>query len=144
MSETGWISGYVFLYLLQFTLSGKEERAFRCWAMWIAPVVGLLLTAFYITYGEVLSTLIMDIMVMLLAWCAIRGAVYQGRRGREGRLLQRFHMAILCFAAIEYCLWTASCFWISDTLTNPYFWFDFMLSGSAIYLLVTVRRAVGL
>jgi hypothetical protein len=44
---------------------------------------------------------------------------------------------------MEYCLWTASCFWVSDTLANPYFWFDFGLSGSAVLLLIAAERAVG-
>ena len=38
--------------------------------------------------------------------------------------------------------WTASCCWVSDDLRNPYFWFDFALSGGLLLLLPGVREAV--
>jgi hypothetical protein len=49
----------------------------------------------------------------------------------------------LCICALEFCLWTASCFWVSDTLTNPYFWFDFLLTAALFALLPATRKAVG-
>lgn len=143
VSETGWISGYVFLYLLQFTLSDKEERAFRCRAMWLSPMVGILLAAYYVVYGDVLATIIMNAMMILLSWHSIRGLVYLGGQGGEGQKLRHFHLVVTGFVVAEYCLWTSSCFWVSDTLTNPYFWFDFMLTGTAAVLLITVKRVVG-
>ena len=33
-------------------------------------------------------------------------------------------------------------FWVSDTLTNPYFWFDFLLSLVLLLLLPALRKAV--
>ena len=49
---------------------------------------------------------------------------------------------MLAFIALEYALWTASCFWVSDTLTNPYFWFDFLLTLVLLLFLPAVRKAV--
>lgn len=61
----------------------------------------------------------------------------------QGELrLRRFHRAVLAFAALEYALWTSSCFWISDTLSNPYFWFDFLLSLVLLLLLPALGKAV--
>ena len=54
----------------------------------------------------------------------------------------RFHGTVLAFIALEYALWTASCFWVSDTLTNPYFWFDFLLTLVLLLFLPAVRKAV--
>ena len=79
-------------------------------------------------------------MTMLLAWCAVRGLVWAKRSG--GAQLRRFHGTVLAFAALEYALWTSSCFWVSDTLTNPYFWFDFLLSLVLLLLLPALRKAV--
>ena len=58
----------------------------------------------------------------------------------QGRILLPKHL--LAFAALEYALWTSSCFWVSDTLTNPYFWFDFLLSLVLLLLLPALRKAV--
>ena len=144
VSETGWISGYIFLCLLQFTLSDEEERAFRCRAMWLSPIVGILLAVYYVMYGDVLATIIMNTMTIFLSRNSIRGLVYLRGQGGERRKLWHFHLAVTCFVAVEYCLWTFSCFWMSDTLANPYFWFDFMLTGMAIVLLIAVKRVVGM
>lgn len=58
------------------------------------------------------------------------------------RRLRRFYGTVLAFTALEYALWTASCFWVSDTLTNPYFWFDFLLTLVLLLFLPAVRKAV--
>ena len=104
------------------------------------PVVCLPQFILYVTYGDVLSNVFMCGMTMLLAWCAVRGLVWAKRSG--GARLRRFYGTVLAFAALEYALWTSSCFWVSDTLTNPYFWFDFLLSLVLLLLLPALRKAV--
>lgn len=37
VSEFGWIASMIFLRILQYALSGEEERAFKCRAAWISP-----------------------------------------------------------------------------------------------------------
>lgn len=141
VSEIGWISGYIFLYLLQYVLSDKDERSFRCSAMWLSPAAGGVLLIFYCSYGELLSNFVFNSMIVLISWNAIRGFVYlRGKRG--ARDLRRLHLLTLCFCAVEYGLWAASCFWVSDTLSNPYFWFDFLLTAIMIVLLAATKRAV--
>lgn len=143
VAETGWISGYIFLYLLQYTLSDKKERAFRCHAMWFSPAIGVPLMVFYCTHGDILTTMLMSIMMILISWHAIRGLAYLQKRGDEARNSKYFHTAAICFVAVEYCLWTSSCFWVSDTLSNPYFWFDFLLTATTFLLLPATRKLVG-
>ena len=96
-----------------------------------------LLTCFYGTFA--LGTLYWCGLTMMLAWCAMRGLVW-AKRTENGRL-RRFYGTVLAFIALEYALWTASCFWVSDTLTNPYFWFDFLLTLVLLLFLPAVRKA---
>ena len=82
------------------------------------------------------------------AWLAIRGLVFCRRKkkaegGSSTRGMRFFHITVLCFVVLEYTLWTSSCFWVSDTLSNPYFWFDFLLSGAIFVMLPATRKAVG-
>ena len=44
--------------------------------------------------------------------------------------------------ALKYALRTAPRFWARDTLTNPYFWFDFLLTLVLLLFLPAVRKAV--
>lgn len=82
-------------------------------------------------------------MTMAAAWYSVRGLLYARRQSGKLRDMQYFHIAVLCICALEFCLWTASCFWVSDTLTNPYFWFDFLLTAALFALLPATRKAVG-
>ena len=73
-------------------------------------------------------------------WFSIRGCIWASRSKDIRR--RHIHLAVLLLIAMEYCLWTASCFWTEDSLANPYFWFDFGLTASAALLLFATERAV--
>lgn len=140
VSDLAWIASYVFLLALALTLPSAEERRLRAGLCLLVPALCLPQFALYVTHGDILSNVLMCGMTMLLAWCAVRGLVWAKRSGDTR--LRRFHQALLAFTALEYALWTSSCFWVSDTLTNPYFWFDFLLSLVLLLLLPALRKAV--
>ena len=62
VSEFGWVASLIFLRILQATLAGADERAFRCRRAWLAPAFGVPLLAFYCFFGDILSNLI---------WCGM-------------------------------------------------------------------------
>ena len=41
VSEFGWVASVIFLRILQATLTGTDERAFRCRRAWLAPAFGV-------------------------------------------------------------------------------------------------------
>ena len=48
---------------------------------------------------------------------------------------------MLVFCAAEYGDWTTSCYWMGDTLANPYFWFDLLITISLAALLPATGKA---
>ena len=46
VSEFGWVASVIFLRILQATLTGTNERSFRCRRAWLAPAFGVPLLAF--------------------------------------------------------------------------------------------------
>ena len=140
VADLAWIASFVFLLALMLTLSPAEERRFRTGLCWLVPAVCLPQFVLYVTHGDVISNVLMCGLTMLLACCAIRGLAF-ARRGSAGRR-RRFYWAALAFAALEYALWTSSCFWAGDTLRNPYFWFDLLLSLALLLLRPALERAV--
>ena len=143
VSEFGWVASLIFLRILQATLSGQDERSFRCRRTWLAPLVGVPLLVFYCTYGDILSNLIWCGMMIWLSFCAIRGLVYASGQTGTARELRCFHIGVLCFVASEYLLWTAGCFWRNDSLASPAFWCDMLLTLAVLGLLPATRKAVG-
>ena len=143
MSEFGWVASVIFLRILQAALTGREERAFRCWEAWLAPLTGVPLLIFYCTYGDILSNLIWCGMMIVLSYGSIRGLVYAGRQTGQARKQRYFHIGILCFAASEYLLWTVGCFWPNTSLSSPIFWRDILLTLAIFGLLPAARKAAG-
>ena len=142
VSEFGWVASVIFLRILQATLAGPEERAFRCRRAWLSPLVGVPLLAFYCTYGDILSNLIWCGMMMLLSFCAIRGIAYAKTQTGAARRMRSFHIGVLCFVLSEYLLWTVGCFWPDTSLASPVFWCDMLLTLAILGLLPATRKAV--
>lgn len=148
VSELGWIASYVFLLTIELTLPSDEEKKFRTKLCWLCPVFCVPQFILYITHGDVFFNILMCLATAAAAWLAIRGLVFCRRKkkaegGSSTRGMRFFHITVLCFVVLEYALWTSSCFWVSDTLSNPYFWFDFLLSGAIFAMLPATRKAVG-
>jgi len=141
VSDLCWMASYLFLLMLVTATASQEERTFRHPAAWISPVISTALTLFYCQWGDWLENIIWCGLMGATGWFSISGFIWATRRKKTAR--RNFHLAVLFLIAVEYCLWTASCFWVSDTLANPYFWFDFGLSGAAVLLLIATERAVG-
>lgn len=134
VSEVGWISSVLFLLILQDKLASVEEKSRRTRAAWLAPAVGVPLMVFFCTYGDILSNLIWCGLMILASFRAICGL--SQKRART------FHAAVLCFAVAEYALWTAGCFFESDSLHSPCFYLDLLLTCTVIALFPAARKAV--
>ena len=142
VSDIGWISCFIFLLLLQYSLVDEGERLFRSRAPWLALAVEIPLTAYLVSIGDVFYNLIVGVLMAAMLWLAIRGLAWQGRQPRARRSRLPFHLVTASFIALENCLWLSSYPWAGDTLANPYFWFDFAVTASLLALLPAVRRAV--
>lgn len=142
VSELAWIANYVFLLTLEVTLATAEERRFRHSAVWLVPLFCVPQLLLYLMHGDIIFNLLMCGITMVIAAYSVRGLLYARRQSGRPRDMQFFHIAVLCIIFLEYCLWTASCFWVSDNLTNPYFWIDFALTAAFFLLLPAARKAV--
>lgn len=141
VSDLCWVASYLFLLMLATEAVDPREKSFHHPAAWISPVLSTALTVFYCQWGDYLSNVIWCGLMGATGWFSIRGCIWAARQKETAR--KNFHLVVLLLIAAEYALWTASCFWVSDTLTNPYFWFDFMLTAANALLLPATERAMG-
>ena len=140
VSDIGWISCFLFLLLLQYSFSDKEERSLQSRLPWLALVIIIPLTAYFISIGDALYNLIVSALMAAMLWTAVRGLVWQKKQPNQSRRF--FHFAVIGFLVLENCLWLSSYPWVGDTLANPYFWFDFAVTASLLMLFPAVRKAV--
>ncbi len=142
VSELAWIASYTFLLTLEYSLSTVEERKFFHPGLWLVPIFCIPQLIIYFSIGDILFNILLGSLTMSVAWFSLRGLFYARRQTGKSRDRQIFHIAVLVIIVLEYSLWTSSCFWVSNDLTNPYFWIDFMLTASMLALLPAMKKAV--
>ena len=153
ISDLSWYASYLFLYLLlrQTAPPAAGERKH------ILPYLGYVFTmamaawyysfyidwsihydVHYVMWGKAVDNLIYGILMGLLLYAAIRRVM--DARGYQAQ--RRLCVVILVFCLLEYALWTVSCFWWEETLSNPYYWFDLLLTASFVFFIPATERAV--
>ena len=134
VSDLSWYASFVFLYMLLRDVSppGKDGAAKKL--RWLGPIFALGMALFFIQWGEILGNLIYAGLMGLLLYAAIS-------RITERRCVCLASM-ILIFCLLEYGLWVASCFWDSDSVANPYYWFDLLLSICFPFFLPATKKAM--
>ncbi len=140
VADFSWYASYLLLFLLLRQLLPPEAWRGRRLLPWIGPVFAVAMCAFYLQFGDVASNLVCMALMALLLYHAIRGLLFL--RGAADRRQTLLCAAVLVFCAMEYLTWTVSCFWKDDSLTNPYYLADTLLTLSFIPLLPGVGKAV--
>ena len=148
ISEFSWYTSYLFLLLLLIYINVENSPGwkFRLRPVYLCiPAFTFGMCAFYMTRGDYLSNIVVALLMTGLIWHACYGLqMAQKQNGGSGspdhgRML---FILILVFCAAEYGMWTSSCFWAGDTISNVYFWFDFLLSITIVLFLPALRKAV--
>ena len=138
VADLSWYASYIFLYLLIRQVAPPHPGTRLRFLPWLAPVFTFGMAVFYMQWADYASNLIYASLMGLLMFASIR-RLLDRERYRE----QYFLSAVtLIFCLLEYGLWTASCYWKDDILTNPYYWFDFLLTLCFPFFIVGTRKAV--
>ena len=152
VSDLSWYASFTFLYMLLRQAAPPEGAREKRLLPWLAFVFTLGMAVFYcafyvqwnekegyhfILWDKAINNLIYAVLMGLLIFSAIRRLIDRDRYPAQCAL----SVAILIFCLLEYCLWTASCFWFDASLANPYYWADFLLSLSFLLFLPATRKA---
>ena len=135
ISELNWYTAYLFLFLILQHIADPGERGVRTKLLLLCPVFAFGMAVLYMQCSSWLSNICSAAVMSLLLYHAVRGLIYHRKKPQHGRWC-RFYRLTLLFCAAEYCMWTITCFYWSDTLENPYFWFDIL--QTVCFLLYTM------
>lgn len=139
VSDLCWYASYIFLYQLLLQASEGDERRCRPWAAWLGPAFAAGMCLFYMRWGDYAGNAISGFLMGRLLFHIIRGLLFM--KGMRGAARRPLYIAVLVFCAAEYGDWTTSCYWMGDTLANPYFWFDLLITISLAALLPATGKA---
>lgn len=134
VADISWLASYLFFIALE--LSTTEPGAKGKWhiSMVIPIALGIGFTIYFCQWGDILLNIAYMSALTVLGCLALRNLKFSSSHWKN------LHIFMLLFMVTEYGLWLSSCFWISDTLTNPYFWFDFALTAEMGLLLPLIKK----
>ena len=141
VSDLSWYAAGLFLYLILIRTYPPEDivtEGGRSLIPWIGPAFAIAMAVFYMQWGEILSNTIYAGLMGLLLYASLSRLT-----DRDHRPGKRFLPAVILMSCLtEYALWTSSCFWSSDTFSNPYYWFDLILTLTFLLFIPAIRKAV--
>jgi len=140
VADFSWDASYLLLYLLLRQVLPQGAQRVRSVLPWLGAVFAFGMSVFYMQWGEILSNLVCAALMSLLIVTALQGLLFLRETG--DRRQKWLCLAVLLFCLLEYSLWTTSCFWKEDNLSNPYYWADILLTLSFPVFLPAVRKAV--
>ena len=138
VSDLSWYASYVFLYLMLIRTSEPDTGTKKQILPWLGPIYAAGMAVFFMQWGEILNNLIYAALMGLLLFASISRLLRKDKHPGQVFL----SALILAFCLLEYGLWTSSCIWSGNTLANPYYWFDTLLTVSFLLFLPAVRKAV--
>ena len=137
-ADLGWYAAFIFLYFLVRQTAPPDGTEKKHFLPWLAPVFTMGMAVFFMQWGEVVSNLIYGMLFGLVMFTAV-SRLTGGERYRKQRPLCAA-VLLLCF--LEYALWTISCFFHEDALTNPYYLADFLITLTFPLFFPVTRKAV--
>ena len=138
VSDFGSYAGVLFLcILLQTPVGAPEPESQERGGLlpWIGPLISAAAFLFFIQWERYTSNLLAALAMGYLGYWSIRMLRQKGP-------LKQFALSCLLHFCLEYVLWFVSCFWAEDSLTNPYYWIDVLVSLNFIFVLMSYRKAV--
>ncbi len=142
VSDISWVASTLFLLALVLNASTEEERERYYIVSYIPILVGICLTWYFSQWGDVILNALYVLPLAMCVHIAMNSLMYAHYRNEVSKY-KKFYWFIIIFTITEYLLWISSCFWISDTFTNPYFWIDIAVTielGVFAYLIYEVRE----
>lgn len=136
VSDLSWVASFFFLLLAELSIRDRPQGREFSALPWAAPIVSAGFFIFFSQGGDIINNFMWCLAFAAVGYFAIEGLMRGSRRKRP------FYIVVLLVVAAEYALWTVSSFWMGDSLSNPYFWIDFLISALLVMLLPCLKSGV--
>ena len=165
IADLSWYTSYLFLLMLVIYVNvhnrevdmqtsrkqgafAEMDRNILRWArrsnpvIWIVPTFTITMFFIFIQRGDYLLNFIVLVLMTGIMWHSVYGLVTIQSNPQRKQRQQMLFVVTFLFCLTEYALWVSSLFWTGYTITNNYFWFDFLLSAMFLLFIPAVGRTV--
>ena len=137
-----WYASFLFLLMLIIGIEGGERRKrYHNAFLWLIPVFTLGAAAFFTSRGVGIIDAIISVSIFTALFYRCLGALISRFKEDSFKNSRMLYILTLICLVCEYTSNITSCFWMGDTLLNPYFWSDTILSLSFLLLPAALKKA---
>ena len=139
ITNLGWNLAYIILVFIVIKAGHKEAKGYFNPLMLLPVPITLVQFFIYIQYGAILLNIWQVGLSTVSMVVCCRALLYYYKNKKKGALFPYLHAVVLFMLAMDYVMWTASCYdWPSDYV-NPYFYAQLIGGIAAVFM----ARAVG-
>jgi len=120
----GWNIGYVVLLVAATVTRDEKSRGYFHPLMLIPIPINILQFFIYMQFGGVFNNLWSGFFLTAVSVICLQSLICWYKNKSEGVHFPYLHSFLILFAITEYGMWTASCYFGSDSLLSPYYWFE--------------------
>ena len=141
ISDMSWYVATLLMFILLTEIRAVHGKWYYSHILWIIPVFTVGMAIFFLHWGDVLGNIITVVFRSALLWNAA-GGLLAARKVEEEKPNRWFYSLTLTYCLSEYAMEVASCFWMGDTIRNPYFWADTLMALAFVAMPWGLRKAV--
>ena len=136
--DLSWLASYIFIYLILKQFYPKTGEKKISILPWIGPVFAAGMALYFMQWDSIPRNVIYAVLEGILLFTVIKILTERRTSGKS----MWFPWNLLFFCMMEYGSWFASCIWVEDSISNPYYWFDFLVTVSYLLFLPATEKAV--
>ena len=138
IAEMSWYASYLFLIMLLNQVKFHNEK-YKNMLLLLIPVFTIGSCVFFMQWGDYLSNVICTVLATVIIWNAVKSLLYLKENKIKTSRAWVFRLAI-CFFVLEYAEWYSSCIWEAEDFSNPYYYFEILLTIFMLLFLHAVRK----
>ena len=140
ISDVSWYASMLFMWLLLIEFRADRKNRSRSIVMWLVPAFTVGMCIFFMQGGEYISNTVAAVLMYLLMGESVDGLLAIRKYHEEGMIRARaLYINVLAYCFITYGMWAASVHWAGDSVLNPYFWADTLIS---VCFLIRLNRFI--
>ena len=141
ISDVSWYAASLLVFILLTEIRAMHGKWYYSHILWIIPVFTVGMAIFFLRWGDLIGNIISVVVRSALLWNAL-GGLLATQTVEEEKPNRMFYILAIVFCLAEYGTEFSSCFWMGDTIRNPYFWCDSVMSLVLLLLPCGLRKAV--
>ena len=136
----GWNAAFLVLLIAVIRMRVPGSRKYFHPLMLLPIPLNIYQFSLYIAFGGLFNNIWQVGVTTLTAVFCLQSIIYHLKNKKNGMPFPHVHILVLVYVALQYAMWTASCFDWESEIADPYYWFAFISYAEAVVMALSMGR----